>query len=121
MNTTIKNPREIRRQLGLNQNEFWSRLGVTQSGGSRYESGRSIPRPVQALINAVYVHQIDLDKINSSNAPALRALLAGELDPEQLQQTAAEARDLLAAAGQLGVKAIDLSARIRAVTQEQAA
>ena len=46
----IPNPREIRRKLGLNQQEFWSRIGVTQSGGSRYESGRKIPRPVLALV-----------------------------------------------------------------------
>src|SRR2546428_12453419 len=28
------NPREIRRRLGLNQEEFWTRIGVTQSGAS---------------------------------------------------------------------------------------
>ena len=48
----IPNPREIRRKLGLNQQEFWSKIGVTQSGGSRYESGRNIPRPVQILLAA---------------------------------------------------------------------
>ena len=31
----IENIRDIRRSLGLNQMEFWSKLGVTQSGGSR--------------------------------------------------------------------------------------
>ena len=40
--------REIRRKLGLNQQQFWSTLGVTQSGGSRYESGRNMPKPVTA-------------------------------------------------------------------------
>ena len=39
-----------RKKLGLNQSEFWSRFGVTQSGGSRYESGRSLPRPVAMLV-----------------------------------------------------------------------
>ena len=29
------NVRDIRRKLGLNQQQFWSKLGVTQSGGSR--------------------------------------------------------------------------------------
>ena len=38
------NPREIRHRLGLNQQEFWGRIGVTQSGGSRYESGRDDER-----------------------------------------------------------------------------
>jgi predicted transcriptional regulator len=46
----ITNPREIRRKLGLNQQEFWSRIGVTQSGGSRYESGRNMPKPVRELL-----------------------------------------------------------------------
>lgn len=46
--------REIRRKLGLNQQAFWSLLGVTQSGGSRYESGRSIPKPVQNLVRLAY-------------------------------------------------------------------
>ena len=55
--------REVRRKLGMNQSEFWSRLGVTQSGGSRYESGRNIPRPVQALLRLVHVEQIDIDKV----------------------------------------------------------
>ena len=40
----IANPREIRRRLRLNQHQFWSRIGVTQSGGSRYESGRRMPK-----------------------------------------------------------------------------
>ena len=46
--------REFRRNLEMNQKEFWSRLGVTQSGGSRYESGRAIPKPVQKLITLTY-------------------------------------------------------------------
>ena len=43
----VFNPREIRRRLGLNQEQFWTQIGVTQSGGSRYESGREMPRPVR--------------------------------------------------------------------------
>lgn len=45
---------EHRRKLGLNQSQFWSRVGVTQSGGSRYESGRNIPRPAQVLLHLAY-------------------------------------------------------------------
>lgn len=55
--------REIRRKLGLNQQQFWSKVGVTQSGGSRYESGRNMPRPVQQLLRLVHVEQIDISKI----------------------------------------------------------
>jgi transcriptional regulator with XRE-family HTH domain len=58
----ITNPREIRRRLRLNQQEFWSRVGVTQSGGSRYESGRSMPRPVRELLRLVHIEGIELAK-----------------------------------------------------------
>jgi len=58
----ITNPRGIRRRLQLNQQEFWSRVGVTQSGGSRYESGRSIPRPVRELLRLVHIEGIELAK-----------------------------------------------------------
>ena len=43
-----------RKKLGLNQFDFWSRISVTQSGGSRYESGRKLPRPVQSLLHFAY-------------------------------------------------------------------
>jgi len=39
-----------RKKLGVNQLDFWSRYGVTQSGGSRYESGRSLPKPLRILL-----------------------------------------------------------------------
>lgn len=39
-----------RKKEDLNQMEFWQRYGVTQSGGSRYESGRSIPKPLAILL-----------------------------------------------------------------------
>ena len=59
----VGGPRDIRRKLGLNQNQFWSAIGVTQSGGSRYESGRTIPRPVRELLRLVHVEQIDIERI----------------------------------------------------------
>lgn len=40
----------FRKKTGLNQADFWGPLGITQSGGSRYESGRKIPKPVMALV-----------------------------------------------------------------------
>lgn len=63
MKTDHIDAREIRRKLGLNQQQFWSKVGVTQSGGSRYESGRNMPRPVQQLLRLVHVEQIDIGKI----------------------------------------------------------
>lgn len=44
----------LRKKLNLNQGEFWSPLGVTQSGGSRYESGRKMPKPVRLLLTIAY-------------------------------------------------------------------
>lgn len=68
MKTTDKiDAREIRRKLGMNQQQFWSKLGVTQSGGSRYESGRNMPRPVQHLLRLVHVEQIDIAKVRKED------------------------------------------------------
>lgn len=38
----------------MNQRDFWRACGVTQSGGSRYESGRRLPKPVQKLLDIAY-------------------------------------------------------------------
>jgi mannose-6-phosphate isomerase-like protein (cupin superfamily)/transcriptional regulator with XRE-family HTH domain len=46
---------ELRIHLGISQTEFWGRIGVLQSAGSRYESGHSIPNPVQILLRLAYV------------------------------------------------------------------
>jgi DNA-binding transcriptional regulator YiaG len=46
----LNNISKHRKSTGLNQSDFWSRFGVTQSGGSRYESGRNLPKPVAMLV-----------------------------------------------------------------------
>ena len=46
--------RQIRKTLNLNQAEFWGPVGVTQSGGSRYESGRDIPNAVKTVLRITY-------------------------------------------------------------------
>ena len=61
------NPREIRRRLGMNQEEFWTMIGVTQSGGSRYESGRAMPKPVRQLLRLVHVERIDLSRVKKED------------------------------------------------------
>jgi len=73
-------PREIRRELGLNQQQFWSKIGVTQSGGSRYESGRNMPRPVRELLRLVHVEQIDIQKIKREDMDVIDYLKSE--DPE---------------------------------------
>lgn len=72
--------REIRRKLGLNQQQFWSKLGVTQSGGSRYESGRNMPRPVQHLLRLVHVEQIDIQKIKKDDYEVIEFLKSQKSD-----------------------------------------
>lgn len=59
-NERSNNLRKLRHDLGLNQHDFWSAVGVTQSGGSRYETGRSMSRPVRELVRLVHVEGIDL-------------------------------------------------------------
>lgn len=65
---------DIRRKLGMNQQQFWSRLGVTQSGGSRYENGRNMSRPVQQLVRLVYVENIDIQKIRREDYEVIEYL-----------------------------------------------
>lgn len=42
--------RELRQQTTETQSGFWRKYGVKQSGGSRYEQERLLPRPVQILL-----------------------------------------------------------------------
>lgn len=82
--------REIRRKLGLNQSQFWSKIGVTQSGGSRYESGRNMPRPVQTLLRLVHVEQVDISKIKKDDIEVVEYLKA--TNPEQYKELKKAAR-----------------------------
>lgn len=89
----ISDPREIRRKLGLNQQQFWSKIGVTQSGGSRYESGRNIPKPVKELLRLVHVEQLDIQRLKREDQEVAEYLRAN--DPEMfktLKKAAAKAR-----------------------------
>jgi len=70
----ISNPRAIRERLGLNQQDFWGQIGVTQSGGSRYESGREMPKPVRELLRLVHVDQLNLRNVTRNDLMVLRYL-----------------------------------------------
>lgn len=72
------NPKQIRHRLGLSQTEFWGRIGVTQSGGSRYENGRPMPRPVQALLRLVHVEQFDLSRLDNGDVRLIDYLKRSE-------------------------------------------
>ena len=86
----VSNPRDIRRRLGLNQQEFWTKIGVTQSGGSRYESGRTMPRPVRELLRLVHVEQIDLSKVRKEDLELVAHLRQN--DPELFKNLKSQVR-----------------------------
>lgn len=55
----LSNLKKLRAARKENQQQFWTRFGVTQSGGSRYESGRDIPKPTQKLMRLFFSGRID--------------------------------------------------------------
>lgn len=71
---------ELRRKLGLNQHQFWSPIGVTQSGGSRYENERNMPKPVRELVRLAYIEQIDLKAIKGEDWKVIEYLKSQEPD-----------------------------------------
>jgi transcriptional regulator with XRE-family HTH domain len=86
------NPREIRQRLGMNQEEFWTRVGVTQSGGSRYESGRSMPRPVRELLRLVHVERLDLSRVRKEDLQIIEHMKAHHPDLYQSLKKTVRAR-----------------------------
>ena len=85
--------REIRRRLGLNQQQFWSTLGVTQSGGSRYESGRNMPKPVRELLRLVHVENIDLSRVRREDFEIIEYLKDTPPDMYKSLRVAVRSRD----------------------------
>ena len=92
MNTLehLINPREIRQRLGMNQEQFWTQVGVTQSGGSRYEGGRNMPKPVRELLRLVHVEQVDLSKVKKDDFEVIEYLQSHQ--PELYQNLRRDAR-----------------------------
>ena len=72
--------KELRRSLGLNQHQFWSSVGITQSGGSRYENERRMPKPVSELVRVAYVEKIDIKAIKGEDWKVIEYLKAHEPD-----------------------------------------
>jgi hypothetical protein len=93
----------------LNQQEFWSAIGVTQSGGSRYENDRRIPKPVMELLRLRYQMGIKLDGITEDNAAVVRAIASGELDTESLRSNVTRIQNVLSASENLAKEAAKLS------------
>ena len=91
-NDKTSEPREIRRKLGLNQQQFWSKIGVTQSGGSRYESGRNMPRPVRELLRLVHVEQVDIQRVKKEDVEIIDYLKSEDPDLYKTLKKSAKAK-----------------------------
>lgn len=66
-----KSLREYRIARLENQTRFWSRFGVTQSRGSRFELGMEIPAPVTILLKLYLNGVIDDEDLSSAKSDAL--------------------------------------------------
>ncbi|MDR0588633.1 MAG: helix-turn-helix domain-containing protein [Burkholderiales bacterium] len=56
--------RKMRIESGLNQAAFWTPLGITQSGGSRYEGeSRRVPKPIAMLLTIAYGSEKDCNEL----------------------------------------------------------
>ncbi|TDR82139.1 helix-turn-helix domain-containing protein [Paludibacterium purpuratum] len=117
-NNVSFDPRALRVQLDLNQQEFWSAIGVTQSGGSRYENDRRIPKPVMELLRLRYQLGIKLDGITTDNAPVVKAIASGELDTESMRSNVERIQTLLRASENLAREAAKLSAAAEALLNQ---
>jgi hypothetical protein len=53
--STLGDLRQLRISKRESQEKFWGRFGVTQSSGSRFETGLSVPAPVAILLK-LYVN-----------------------------------------------------------------
>ena len=50
---------KLRAKLNCNQTEFWGMVGITQSGGCRYEAGRNLPLPLRIAMAFVFKDEIE--------------------------------------------------------------
>jgi len=73
--------RLLREFSGLNQTDFWEAVGITQSGGSRYEAGeRRLPKPVQHLLRLIYIDKLDLEKVRRQDMDVIAYLKSEKRD-----------------------------------------
>jgi hypothetical protein len=92
----------------MNQEQFWTQIGVTQSGGSRYESGREMPRPVKELLRLVHVEQIDLSQVKRVDFEIISYLK--EQHPDLYRSLRRAARNRNAGQGTAALSEIELAA-----------
>lgn len=63
LQSIVRNPRKYREANSLRQEEFWGRIGVTQSSGSRYEAN-GIPPHIGALLLLLESGAVTQDKMD---------------------------------------------------------
>lgn len=61
----------LRQKVGETQKAFWNEIGITQSGGCRYENGAPIPKPVRTLVFLKHVAGIKIDATSEDGASAM--------------------------------------------------
>jgi len=64
---------KLRQKAGLSQSEFWERVGITQSGGSRYEKGQLVRKPLRMLLTMAYGSPKDRERVVQQLAKSGRA------------------------------------------------
>lgn len=77
------NYRKHREQLGLTQAEYWGRIGLQQSTGSRYEGGRK-PHGSTVLLHQISFGDVDdaarvIVRVRDMR-PSFSKLLSNQLD-----------------------------------------
>lgn len=88
--------RTLRKHDGLSQSKFWSEIGITQSGGCRYESGNPVPKPIRTLIFLRYVAGIKIDVTSNEGAQSMIRL--GHLQSAYSDPDKAKLGDTISAA-----------------------
>lgn len=89
--TELEDVKAIRKETRLNQSDFWNAVGVTQSGGSRYESGRKMPNAVRELVRVVYVEGVSLESINKGDLDVAKTLK--QTDPSLYKELKKQAKE----------------------------
>lgn len=77
---TGKFVKELRHHTLKTQHEFWGQLGLTQSGGWRYENDTPIPQPMQKLIILRHALGDEFEAAIERGVKELRAI-AGTIKP----------------------------------------
>lgn len=67
----------FRKARGENQSDFWRRFGVTQSGGSRYETGRGLPKPIRLLMSLYAEGTLNDDDLATAAGEKVKRKKAG--------------------------------------------